>query len=511
VSARKRLIVVSNRLPVTLEPVQNGFKLQPSCGGLVSALGPVLRDNAACWVGWTGTDYAPGISEFVAQNWHDSYSLVPVFLSAEEKACFYHGCSNEIIWPLFHDLQSRCTFDPAYWEAYVEVNEKFADAVEQVASKDDFVWVHDYHLMMLAAALRERELRMQLAYFHHIPFPPPDIFEKLPWRTEILRGLLQFNSLGFQTARDRRNFVACVRRCLRNVHIRRIGARLLVEAEGLCTTVGTLPISIDFGRLAGQALDANVGVRAEQIQRSLDGNRIILGVDRLDYTKGIPERLLAFRKLLEYYPDTHGHVTMVQVVVPSREEIPNYQQLKLSIEHLVSQINGEFGRPGWTPVLYLHRCLDLPELVAYYRAAHVALVTPLKDGMNLVAKEFCAARVDGGGVLVLSEFAGAASELNCGALMVNPYDVEGVSSALHWALHMNGREQRQRMQQMREVIQQHDVFRWCKAACAHAIRVRFGPALARDNVAVEAAQLPGLVGQPVPAAGVPLPLIANAG
>ena len=240
-----------------------------------------------------GTDYSPEIAD---QIWHAIYSggcaLVPVFLTPAEKACFYHGCSNEIIWPLFHDLQSRCNFDPAYWDVYCQVTEKFADAVEQTAHRDDFVWVHDYHLMMLAEALRARELALHRSLtFTTYPFPPPDIFEKLPWRREILRGLLHFNTVGFQTARDRLNFIASLRRCLRDVHVKRVGERLLVRAEGLCTVVGTFPISVDFQEFANQALDPAVVAKAGEIQRNIKGEQIILGVDRLDYTKGIPERL----------------------------------------------------------------------------------------------------------------------------------------------------------------------------------------------------------------------------
>jgi alpha,alpha-trehalose-phosphate synthase [UDP-forming] len=478
VSGGKRFIIVSNRLPVTIELTDSGYRVQKSCGGLVSALRPVLRDSSSCWIGWTGTEYASAITELLRDDSIGTCSLLPVFLTEQEKACFYHGCSNEIIWPLFHDLQSRCNFDPAYWDVYRDVTEKFADAVEQTAHRNDFVWVHDYHLMMLADALRARELRLRLAYFHHIPFPPPDIFEKLPWRTEILRGLLQFDTVGFQTARDRRNFVACLRRCLSHVHIsRRLGGKLLIRAAGSGTVVGSFPISIDFREFANEALGAAVAVQTSEIRCQANGKQIILGVDRLDYTKGIIERLLAFRRLIQRRPELHGLVTLVQVVVPSREDIPSYKELKLRIQQLISEINGEYGVPGWMPVLYLHRCLSQLELVAFYRAANVALITPLKDGMNLVAKEFCASRVDDDGVLVLSEFAGAATELKCGALLVNPYDTDGVATALYRALAMSTSEQRVRMQRMRELIRRNDIFRWFNSFCAEAAQFHFVPEL----------------------------------
>jgi trehalose 6-phosphate synthase/phosphatase len=465
VNGSRRVIVVSNRLPISVEQVNGEVRVQPSCGGLVSALRPILQEPGATWVGWTGGSYAPGIAERIRASVKSNCALVPVFLTPAEKACFYDGCSNEVIWPLFHDLQSLCNFDPAYWDAYCQVTEKFADAVEQTAHRDDFVWVHDYHLIMLAEALHARELPLRLAYFHHIPFPSPDIFEKLPWRHDLLRCLLHFDSIGLQTSRDRVNFIASARRCLRDVEVKRVGDRLLVKAEGLATLVGTFPISIDFREFEQLAFDPAVAANAAAIQDNIRGEQIILGVDRLDYTKGIPQRLLAFRDLLEDHPELRGRVTLVQVVVPSREDIRSYQELKLRIERLVSEINGQYATSAWTPLVYMHRCLSRQQLVAFYRAANVALVTPLKDGMNLVAKEFCAAHVDEAGVLVLSEFAGAAAELQCGALLVNPYDSRGVALALYRALRMNLREQRVRMQRMRTWIQGHDVFHWAESVC----------------------------------------------
>src|SRR5512146_1135296 len=442
--------------------------MKPSSGGLVTALNPVLSSTGGCWVGWTGTDYISEVADVLQQRCDRPYSLAPVFLTEAEKRCFYHGCSNEILWPLFHDLQTRCRFDPEYWDVYRDVTEKYADAVERVAQPGDFVWVHDYHLMLMADALRARDLPLTLAYFQHIPFPQTDIFEKLPWRNEILRGLLQFNALGFQTAHDVENFVACVRHCLRDVQVERVGSRVLVRVGKLCTTAGAFPISIDFDEFATAADSPGVVVRCADIRRSLPG-RIVLGVDRLDYTKGIMERLLAFRALLTNHSDLRGRVALVQVIVPSREEIPSYRDLRIALERLISEINGEFGKPGWTPIVYLHRCLSRAELVAMYRAADVALVTPLKDGMNLVAKEFCASRPDEQGVLVLSEFAGAANELATGALLVNPYDFEGAAVALHRALTMDKSEQSARMQRMRTMIRNHDVFDWCKTFCGRAV------------------------------------------
>ncbi len=475
-----KLVVVSNRLPVSVERSDAGIRLQPSCGGLVTAMRPLLKGSGGCWVGWTGTDAEPAIADLLVRHGEASgYSPVPVFLTASEKADFYYGCCNEIIWPLFHDLQSRCVFNPTYWDVYREVNDKFADAVESVAGRDDFVWVQDYHLMMLADALCGREARLKLGYFHHIPFPPPDIFEHLPWREDILRALLQFNTIGFQTVRDQRNFIASLRRCQRDVHVQDIGDKLLVRSRGLAATVGVFPISIDYQEFANEAASAEATAMASEVQRNLTPSQIVLGIDRLDYTKGIPERLHAFRALLRDYPEVHGLIAMVQIVVPSRAEIPHYRELKLAIERLVSEINGEYGRPGWVPVHYYYRCVSRAELLAFYRAADIALITPLKDGMNLVAKEFCASRPNDDGVLILSEFAGAATELRCGALLVNPNDTRAVASALYRAFRMSGREQHVRMWRMRHHLRRHDVFHWRDAFCAQARagRIRQGVAL----------------------------------
>jgi len=458
-----RLVVVSNRLPIRIETTETGKRVYPSCGGLVSALVPILRESGGCWVGWTGTDYDETLPElFRGQCQDQQFSFEPVFLTAAERSHYYRGFSNEIIWPLFHDLPSRCQFNPAHWNVYDKVNGKFADAVERVAEIDDVIWVHDYHLMLLAGVLRARGLRHRLAYFHHIPFPSPDIFEMLPWRVEVLRALMNFNILGFQSQRDQRNFVACLRRCLPAVRISQRGEAFLARTENLSATIGTYPIGIDYEGFAAEASDSAVVSAADMIQRKL-GTRMILGIDRLDYTKGIPERLIAFQTLLEINPGLRGQITMAQIVVPSREDIPEYEQLRLRIETLISKINGEYGNPGWVPIHYFYRSLSKSELIAFYRAADIALVTPLKDGMNLVAKEFCACRVDNTGVLVLSEFAGAADKLKCGALLVNPHDTDKVAAVLETALRMREFEQYTRMHNMRSQVRRHDVFRWSRS------------------------------------------------
>jgi trehalose 6-phosphate synthase len=461
---------VSNRLPLRAEEHNGVFSLRPSDGGLVTALLPVLRANGGCWIGWTGSDSDADLAEALKQCGGSNYSFEPVSLNQAERSCYYEGCCNQIIWPLFHGLPSRCDFDPDFWDSYCQVNDKFADAVERAWGGDDFIWVHDYHLMLLADCLRARGSRCPTGYFHHIPFPHPEVLEKLPWRDQLLRSMLQFNSIGFQTVRDKRNFIRSIRQFLSNVHVQRLGNGIFVRSDNRCAAVGTYPISIDFEEFANLAAEPATVAEANAIRSKFGHNRIILGIDRLDYTKGILERLKSFEVFLAASPDLCGQISMLQVVVPSREDIDEYQQLKLAIETRVSQINGKYASPGWVPVHYIYRNVSRAELVSFYRAADVALVLPLKDGMNLIAKEFCACRADDTGVLILSEFAGAAVELRCGALIVNPHDVQGVASALHRALRMEKWEQCSRMASMRNSIRVHNVYQWSSSFIQQALK-----------------------------------------
>ncbi len=466
-NSQHRMVVVSNRLPVTIEKTPDGARIEPSSGGLVTALRPLLNDCAGVWIGWTGTDASAEIERVLEEySQQSNFALKPIFMTAEERARFYCGFSNEVLWPLFHDLQSRCNFDPSYWDTHLKVNRRFAEKAAGEIQPGDLIWVHDYHLMSVAASLRELGVSERLAYFHHIPFPSPDIFEKLPWREEILTALLDFDVVGFQTLRDRKNFVACLRHFVKAAEIKNQGDHLIVEEPGCRNTfVGAFPISIDFEEFAKGAANEDVGNRAAEIARSVGDGRIILGVDRLDYTKGIPERLAAFRHLLEFHPDLRQKVTLVQVVVPSREDIPKYGELKAQIQRMVSEINGHYGGPGWVPIHYIHRSLDRQELLAYYRAADIALVTPLKDGMNLVSKEYCAARVNNDGVLILSEFAGAAFQLHRGALLVNPYHTSVVAEAIRRACEMPLPDQQKRMRKLRARVRRENIYRWRDSFC----------------------------------------------
>lgn len=459
----RRLLVVSNRLPMVLHRTGNGaLTSRPGSGGLVTALLPVLRDRGGVWVGWPGiTDHGEDVEAALTRAAHKAgYRLAPVSLSAEDQSGFYHGFSNEVIWPLFHDLQSLCHFDPTYWHSYAAVNQKYAQTVQAQLQDGDFIWVHDYQLLLVGADLRRIGVSAPIAFFLHIPFPPLDIYLKLPWRYTLLRALLEYDLIGFQTPRDRRNFVQCARTLVPEVRFGNRNRRLRLT-DGREVRLGSFPIGIDAAAFSRQAYSADVIAAAERLRAELPGRELILGVDRLDYTKGIPLRLEAFRRALRNHPELQERVTLIQVVVPSRDDIPQYRELKTRIEQLVSEINGEFTRPGgWVPIHYVYRAVDRLDLIAYYRAARIALVTPLKDGMNLVAKEFCACSVDDDGVLILSEFAGAAGQLQQGALLVNPYDLEGTANAIRQACIMEHSERRARMRRLRRAISRQDVFRW---------------------------------------------------
>jgi trehalose 6-phosphate synthase/phosphatase len=460
-TAERRLIIVSNRLPMVVTKSEDEqWKLEPSAGGLINALEPVLRNRGGVWLGWPGTveEEQVDLDQLLA-GYGSSYLLKPVSLTAQERDKFYLGFSNEIIWPLFHDLLSRCNFDPTYWATYEDVNRKFAQAIVAEMRGDDYVWVHDYHLINVARDLRDLGVTSPIGFFLHIPFPPPDIFLKLPWRFQILTGLLAYDLIGFQTLHDRQNFVQCLQTLLKDVAIDGEGQVVKAQVGDRAIRLGSFPIGIDFHEFSDQAATREVGEMARQVREALPESQLIFSTDRLDYTKGIPQKLEAFRNALIRFPELHGKVTLIQVVVPSRTEIREYHDLKLEIEQLVSEINGQFTQVGWVPIHYIFRSMDRVEILAHYRASEIALITPLKDGMNLVAKEYCASCADDG-CLILSEFAGAAAQLQKGALLVNPYDVAGMADAIHQAYQMEREERKEHMSSLRRSVQEQDIFWW---------------------------------------------------
>ncbi|MGF1667631.1 MAG: trehalose-6-phosphate synthase [Acidimicrobiia bacterium] len=450
------LVVVANRLPVAWDEGEDQWT--PSPGGLVSALSPILQSKRGTWVGW------PGTPDRLDEPFEvDGIRQVPVSLSAEEVAGYYEGFCNGTIWPLYHDAIRPVEMHRHWWRPYVDVNRRFTETVLANTSDDEPVWVHDYQLQLVPRMLRERTPNRRIGFFLHIPFPPVEIFGRLPWRSEVIAGLLGADVVGFQTRQDALNFARAARE-----YGRASGPAEALAYQGRTVTVESVPISIDTADFRQAASSHDAGAAAHRLRQDLGTpRRIILGVDRLDYTKGIDLRLRAFQTLLERRPDLVGDVVFVQVAVPSRESVGEYQIIRERIEQMVGHINGEHARPDWVPVHYLHRSLPREELVAYYRAADVMLITPLRDGMNLVAKEYIACRVDGTGVLVLSEFAGAAEQLDR-AMLVNPYDVDGLALSLERAVELPAEEQRERMRSLRRTVTRWDVYTWAEQ-CLEAI------------------------------------------
>lgn len=452
-----RVIVVSNRLPYTLRRAGESWKTEKSAGGLATAMGPILRRTEGLWVGWPGDSSGADDAKRgdVLARWAARERYVAVDLPPDTARGFYEGFSNQTLWPLFHSFPFLLRFDPADWQAYVEANRLFCEAVVEHLRPGDVVWVHDYQLMLLPAMLRERAPDARVGFFLHIPFPPSTAFRILPRREELLRGLLGADFLAFHTPRYVQHFRDSVLRLLG------VGSRMdRVEAGGRTVRLEALPIGIAPEEFAGlvEADEKTRGLLGEMRER-FKCCKVLLAVDRLDYTKGIPERLRAYRQLLNDSPELRGKVVLLQVAVPSREGVPMYKELRREVDELVGKINGEFSTPGWTSVVYLRRNLPRQELAALYALADVAWVAPLRDGFNLVAKEYVACQREGSGVLVLSEFAGAAAEMG-EALMVNPYDEGRTAETIRRALEMPAEERRERMRALHKRVTHNNVFAW---------------------------------------------------
>ena len=461
-------VVVANRLPVDLERLPDGttaWKRSP--GGLVTALEPLLRRQRGAWVGWPGVvddDDVDGYEEPIVQ---DDITLHPVHLSSDDVAQYYEGFSNATLWPLYHDVIVKPIYHREWWDRYVEVNRRFAEATSRTAAPGGTVWVQDYQLQLVPKMLRTMRPDLTIGFFLHIPFPPVELFMQLPWRTDIIEGLLGADLVGFHLAGGAQNFLYLSRALLgANTSRGAVGVRSRfgeVQLGSRRVHVGAFPISIDSRALDHAARNRNIRRRAREIRAELGNPRkILLGVDRLDYTKGIDVRLKAFSELLAEGRAKRDDTVLVQLATPSRERVESYQILRSDIERQVGHINGEYGEVGHPVVHYIHRPVPRDELIAFYVAADIMLVTPLRDGMNLVAKEYVACRNDLGGALVLSEFTGAAAELRP-AYLVNPHDLEGVKDAIEAALNQSVEEGRRRMRSMRRQVLAHDVDRWARS------------------------------------------------
>lgn len=457
------LVLVSNRLPVDQVEQPDGTTVwKRSPGGLVSALEPVIAKTGGAWIGWPGsTDTTVEPFEVEPPTGGQAYRLVPIRLNEAEFVDYYEGFSNNTLWPLYHDVIAAPQYHRAWWDTHVLINRRFAEAAAREAVPGGVVWIHDYQLQLVPRMLRELRPDVAIGFFLHIPFPSFGIYAQLPWRTQIVDGLLGADVVGFQRAADARNFQRAVRRLLG--YRTRTGRVFIPEtvAEPARTVVVTdYPISIDAKEFRSLAATPAVQDRAVEIRQELGNPRtVLLGVDRLDYTKGIVHRIKAFGELLTEGSLDPAEVSLVQVAVPSRERVDSYRALRDEIELLVARINGDFGTIGHNPITYLHKGYPHTEMAALYRAADVMLVTALRDGMNLVAKEYVATRIDNRGVLVLSEFAGASDELKT-ALLINPHDIEGMKENILRAIHMPASEQGRRMRPMRKRIAEDDVSHW---------------------------------------------------
>jgi trehalose 6-phosphate synthase len=454
VADRSSFVVVANRLPVDEVTTDDGERQwRPSPGGLVTALHPVLTQQQGTWIGWSGgTGEAPEPFDLEGIRIH------PVPLSDEELERYYEGQSNATIWPLYHDAVETPVYKRRWREAYRVVNQRFARAAAEVADDGATVWVQDYQLQLVPAMLRELRPDLRIGFFLHIPFPPIELFMQMPFRAEILRGLLGADLVGFQQRLAAQNFVRLARHLL---GLRYEGQS--IQVDGRRVKAGAFPISIDTADMERMAADPEVQARAAEIRAELgDPQTVILGVDRLDYTKGIELRLKAFRELLADGRLEVGDTVMVQVATPSRERVEHYQTLRVKVEREVGRINGEFSRVGVPAVHYLHQSMPKAELAALYAAADVMMVTPLRDGMNLVAKEYVACRGDRAGALVLSEFAGAATEMRQ-AFLCNPHDPDGVKEALLRAIAAEPAELKRRMRVMLRHLRSHDVAVWARS------------------------------------------------
>lgn len=492
-----RLILVSNRLPITVRAEKHRLVTSASSGGLATGLERARqRFPGSVWIGWPGDlSRIAGSARAHLDAMLAEHGCVPVPLSSAEIARFYDGFSNSVLWPLFHYLLDRIPADSQGWDAYRRVNERFADAVAANARPGDLVWVHDYQLMLVPAMLRRRLPQTKIGFFLHVPFPAAEVLRTLPWREPLLQGLLGSDLVGFHTTAYKNHFAASSRRVL---GIANVGDSIRVSGRDV--RLGAFPMGIDAAHFQELARDETLQTEVEVLRHDAADARILLGVDRLDYTKGMLRRLHAFERLLEREPGLRGKVRLIQVAVPSRDKVESYQQHRRELDELVGRINGAFGSVKWVPIHYVHRPLSERHLVALYRAADVMLVTPLRDGMNLVAKEFVACRTADDGVLVLSEFAGAASEM-AEALLVNPYDIEALADACHRALVMPLEEQRFRMHALRGRVIHSDVHRWAQSFVDALNRVAPAPAPdgaymsadALDELARRLAQSPKLL------------------
>jgi trehalose 6-phosphate synthase/phosphatase len=451
-----RLLIISNRLPVTIQKRGGDLHVTQSIGGLATGLGSIYTEYEALWLGWPGIS-ARNLSDADRKKIvHDLEDIRcrPAFLSDAEFEKYYNGFCNKAIWPLFHYFPHYAEYDPGYWKGYVRVNKKFCDALCDVAEAGDRIWIHDYQLMLLPALIREKIPDATIGYFHHIPFPQYEIFRLMPWRKEILEGLLGADLIGFHTFEYTTYFFNNVRRILGYEQ-----EMTWIKTGERQVRVDTFPMGIDYERFSGEMNTPEVKKEVRKLRQFVPSEKILLSIDRLDYSKGVPLRLKAFDHLLEHHPELKEKVTLILVAVPSRTRISHYAELRHEVDQLVGRINGKHGTMCWTPVRYLFKSLPFNRLLALYNIADLALITPVRDGMNLMAKEYLAAKSSGKGMLILSEFAGAAKELG-EAILINPNNTVEFAEAIYQGLTLPEAERWARVTVMQERLKRYDLKRW---------------------------------------------------
>ncbi len=451
-----KTIIVSNRLPVKTQLIDGQITFKPSEGGLATGLSSIYKEGNNIWIGWPGTFVEDATQQRHIEDSLHHLNLEPVFLTQQEIENYYGGFSNGILWPICHYMSSYATYLQEYWEAYEEVNYKFANIVLAKAKMGDTIWVHDYQLMLVPQIVREQMPELSIGYFHHIPFPSYEVFRQIPWRDRLLKGVLGADLVGFHTYDDLRHFISAATRVL---GVSSSLNQLMVN--NMPTIVDAFPMSIDYQKFVELTTHERVQRNIGKARQSVREARMILSVDRLDYSKGILQRLQAFDLFLKTHPEYKEKVSLFMIVVPSRDRVPPYRELKKEIDRTVSNINARNQTLGWQPVFYLYRSISPELLSAMYQTADVCLVTPLRDGMNLVSKEYVASRTDEKGVLILSEMAGASKELS-EAIIINPNDVAGLANAIFRALEMPIEEQQERMRGMRSTVEKFDIHHWVK-------------------------------------------------
>ncbi|ERJ57278.1 bifunctional alpha,alpha-trehalose-phosphate synthase (UDP-forming)/trehalose-phosphatase [Sphingobacterium paucimobilis] len=454
----KRTIIISNRLPIRIEKQDGKLLFIPSEGGLATGLGSYYKKGGSIWVGWPGYIPETPEEEQLIREELARHNLIPVFLSAQELEDYYEGFSNEILWPICHYRLSYAVFDKSYWAAYQQVNQKFCDATlaQHITEKDE-IWVHDYQLMLLPQLLRQQNNYLTIGYFQHIPFPADEIFRCIPWRNELLKGLLGADLIAFHTYHDAQHFLNS---CLNLLHLS--PKNNSVRCRDRRVHVEVFPMGIDFEKFEQLSKSADVLSRVQALQEQYQNRKIILSIDRLDYSKGILERLAAYENLLQTYPELRNRVVLYMLVVPSRDNVAQYKLLRDEIDRMVGHINAVYGSDEWIPITYFYNSLSIEDLSALYVAADICLVTSLRDGMNLVCKEYIASKSQQqDGVLILSEFAGAAKELP-ETIQINPYSIDDITEAIHLALYMPRREQQQRMKSNITLVKKFNISHWVK-------------------------------------------------